>query len=178
MGMDTKPKRVKKEKKKEISILDKYAEYVDPKDNPKIGTRDTTEVRGEINDLNEKIRTLNRSKKAAEDDLKRPEKSELHEDLKEDIVMYEKKVRQLREQMVELQEYLPPIDYDALLSGEYKMQQLAELGGKREAVPLLTDTTLEKRDAATKPEFPYYRNIYWGDIKEIDGCGLLNFREK
>jgi len=80
--------------------------------------------------------------------------------------------------MVELQEYLPPIDYDALLSGEYKMQQLAELGGKREAVPLLTDMTLEKRDAAAKPEFPYWRNIYWGDLYEIEGCGLWNFREK
>ena len=70
-----------KGKEKEISILDKYAEKVDPKDNPKIGLRDPTEVRKEINDLNEKIRTLNRSKKAAEDDLKRPEKAELHEDL-------------------------------------------------------------------------------------------------
>ena len=64
--------------------------------------------------------------------------------------MYDDKVLELRKKMVELQEYLPPIDYDALLSGEYKMQQLAELGGKREAVPLVTDMTLEKRDAAAK----------------------------
>ena len=95
--------------------------------------------------------------------MKRPEKAELHEDLQEDIKMYDDKVLDLRKKMVELQEYLPPIDYDALLSGEYKMQQLAELGGKREAVPLVTDMTLEKRDAAAKPEFPYWRNIYWGD---------------
>lgn len=33
--------------------MDKYAEKVDPKDNPKIGLRDPTEVRKEINDLNE-----------------------------------------------------------------------------------------------------------------------------
>ena len=80
--------------------------------------------------------------------------------------------------MVDLQKYLPPVDYDALLSGEYKQQQLAELGGNRGPIPLLTDMTLEKRDKAQKPEFPYYRNIYWGDLKEIEDCGLWNFREK
>ena len=55
------------------------------------------EVRKEINDLNDKIRTLNRSKKAAEDDLKRPEKSDIFDDLKEDIEIYDKKVLELRE---------------------------------------------------------------------------------
>ena len=38
--------------------------------------------------------------------------------------------------------------------------------------------TLEKREKPQKIEFPYPRNIYWGDLKEIEGCGLWNFREK
>ena len=80
---------------KKINI-EKYYEKVDPAENPKIGQRDPAEVRKEINELNEKIRTLNRSKKAAEDDMKRPEKAELHEDLLDDIKMYDDKVLELR----------------------------------------------------------------------------------
>ena len=92
--------------------------------------------------------------------------------------MYEGKILEFRNKMIELQELLPPIDYDKLLGGEYKMQQLAELGGKRGAVPLIVDMNLDKRENAAKPEFPYYRNIYWGDLSPIEGCGLWNFREK
>jgi len=36
--------------------------------------------------------------------------------------MYDGKILELRNKMIELQELLPPIDYDKLLGGEYKMQ--------------------------------------------------------
>jgi len=92
--------------------------------------------------------------------------------------MYDEKILELRKEMIELQETLPPIDYDELLSGEYKMQQLAELGGKRGPIPLIVDMNNDKRENAANPEFPFYRNIYWGDLAAIEGCGLWNFREK
>jgi len=36
--------------------------------------------------------------------------------------MYEEKILEFRNKMIALQEDLPPIDYDELLGGEYKMQ--------------------------------------------------------
>ena len=53
--------------------------------------------------------------------------------------------------MLEIQGDLPPIDYDELLSGEYRMQQLAEMGGKRQNIPLVTDMFLDKRENEAKP---------------------------
>ena len=64
---------------------------------------------------------MNRNKYAAEDELKNPEKALVHEDLKEDIERYDKMVHDLRKKLAELQEYLPPMDQDAYLDGEYKM---------------------------------------------------------
>ena len=78
-------------------IPDVQGEEEEEETNEWIGKRDPVEVRKELNDLNDKIRTLNRSKKAAEDDLKRPEKSDIFDDLKEDIEIYDKKVLELRE---------------------------------------------------------------------------------
>ena len=64
--------------------------------------------------------------------------------------MYNEKIQKIREAMLEIQGDLPPIDYDELLSGEYRMQQLAEMGGKRQNIPLITDMFLDKRENEPK----------------------------
>lgn len=44
-----------------------------------------------------------------------------------------------------------------------------DLGDDDDDIPeLITEIKLEKREAATEPQFQFYRNLYYGEIENID----------